>query len=225
MALAIKQADAKVDQPGENIIIDDNTGNYDASTNLTGWGAPNLVRADTALLLLITYKGTKDDTIIAPLTFDPHAVTSFTVPASQGDGRYQSYMFAVPNKTGSEQEGDYAYDTTEKEVQQLTSGVWNSKTLTELIGIASVIQNLQEIPFTSNGSKSLNKVSQSLLELELKGKTDCTEFRHLERDETILLRHLRSARTKFCSSNFMEFQRIIESNNELIANIDLVEDE
>lgn len=77
---------------GELTILD-NTGNYNVSTNPTGWGSPNAVRSDYYIKLILALKKTTGDEYITVDAYNDNTVTSWTVDITE-DGYYQVFAFA-----------------------------------------------------------------------------------------------------------------------------------
>lgn len=75
------------------LTVTDSTGNYNVSTNPTGWGAPNAVRSDYYIKLFVTLKKTTGDEPITIDTYNANTVTSWSVDITE-DGYYNVYAFA-----------------------------------------------------------------------------------------------------------------------------------
>lgn len=82
-------------QDGSTITISDETGTYDVVSNPTGYGGPNTVREDVALIILGKYKATAGDTELTFDAYDPETVTSFSVSNLDTDGYYQFKIYTV----------------------------------------------------------------------------------------------------------------------------------
>lgn len=94
-------------QDGTTIKITDKTGAYDASTNAGGWGSPNPLRSQSALLAYIVYVPNDGDNVeLSPstsqiiydsgLTNSSASEFSFTLA---NDGRHQLSLVQLPVST------------------------------------------------------------------------------------------------------------------------------
>lgn len=94
MALTVKPEFAvKID--AQSIYVTDKTGEYDATTNPGGWGAPNQNQYESCLVCLVVAKKSDGDLLFTPI--------SPTVPYVYDDGVANSYerTFEVKNITDS----------------------------------------------------------------------------------------------------------------------------
>jgi hypothetical protein len=104
MALQLKVLRTLTGTDGLGITIDDATGDYNASTNTTGWGSPNETRSDFGLILFVVEKASTGDVVVtpamaAPSTPTPLTVTQWTATNNVG-GWYEYYMLAAHKYDG-----------------------------------------------------------------------------------------------------------------------------
>lgn len=98
MALELKIRKQSISNDCLTLIIDDQTGDYDVTSNPTGFGAPNPARVDMGLITFLVAKRSTGDEFIAltPDDADPHLVVDWT--ATHGvDTIYKAIMYGVDN--------------------------------------------------------------------------------------------------------------------------------
>lgn len=98
MALELKIRKQSISNDCLTLIIDDQTGAYDAVSNPTGFGAPNPERVDMGLItFLVAKRSTGDEFITLALDdADPHVTVDWT--ATHGaDTVYKAIMYGVDN--------------------------------------------------------------------------------------------------------------------------------
>ena len=101
MALELQIAKGALDSTAGTLIISDSTGDYDASSNTTGFGSPNPARADVALFLRAynnRYEGASDITgtlmTVTADDSDPAALTKWTATLIK-DGWIKATVYGV----------------------------------------------------------------------------------------------------------------------------------
>lgn len=99
--MALVLAQTKGVETATDVIINEATGDYDATTNPGGWGAPNVLRSASNVGLVATYKKSDEDiplvvTILTPTSGTPLTVTSWNV-ALQGAGWVKLTQFVGPD--------------------------------------------------------------------------------------------------------------------------------
>ncbi len=99
MGLALKLIKDSISEDGLTMLIKDDTGAYDADTNVGGYGTPNPARNTLALFLLcwnMRYDGEVSITPVAEdiATYDPTDVTEWTVTLNK-DGWQQAIVYGV----------------------------------------------------------------------------------------------------------------------------------
>lgn len=94
MALVLKIEKDSISSDCLTIVYKDNTGNYNASTNVGGYGAPNETRANLYLKLFLTLKKTVGDEQITVAAYNENTVTQWSITLSE-DGYYEAYMFGA----------------------------------------------------------------------------------------------------------------------------------
>lgn len=93
MALEIKFK-KNTNDDGDQLILTDITGQYDAVDNENGYGNPNLERADVNLVPFVTF-GQSDENKIEPLTYIPDVSDAISIPLGD-DGVYEVSIYALP---------------------------------------------------------------------------------------------------------------------------------
>ncbi len=92
MALVLVVAKSSISSDCGTLTIVDNTGNYNASTNPTGYGAPNETRANLFLKLWLTLKKTDGDEWITIAAYNENTASSWEITITE-DGYYEAYLF------------------------------------------------------------------------------------------------------------------------------------
>lgn len=109
---------------GTTIELEDNTGDYDVSSNPGGYGSPNDARASIGLKLFITRQAVAGDEVMTVTNYDdtdPGAVTKFRFTNTDG-GVYNALFCGVLDYAGGTTyaDGELAYNpTTEKFYESL----------------------------------------------------------------------------------------------------------
>lgn len=80
---------------GSILYLKDSTGDYDALTNVGGYGDPNTERSDVALFVTAYYVSTKSTLPVTIKGYDPLVATDFVVNLTM-DGWYKFNMLAFP---------------------------------------------------------------------------------------------------------------------------------
>jgi len=171
-------------EDGATIYVNDETGAYDAVSNVGGYGAPNTERADVALVILGNYKATAGDAALTFASHDPEDVTQFSVPNLTLDGYYQFKIYTVAKKTGAETpaEDDFVYDFDTDELQRWDGAAWVAAEDTELDDndLANNTEDWPHIPALSMARNYLNKLrllgSQSAKQTDLEAYLKSTEI-------------------------------------------------
>lgn len=94
MALELKIEKGSISSDCKTLTIDDNTGNYDATDNPGGYGAPNEVRANLYHKLFVTLKKTTGDTDVTVAAYNENTASQWTVTITE-DGRYELFLFST----------------------------------------------------------------------------------------------------------------------------------
>lgn len=102
MALSLKQL-VRTNTLGKEVWVTDKTGAYAASINTGGWGAPNLLLNQTALIAYLSHITPDSVFSCIPLSsaisysnLDTNDVSRSIGFTYDGDGHYSSYLFAIP---------------------------------------------------------------------------------------------------------------------------------
>lgn len=112
MALERSIAKSSITANCETVTITETTGDYNVTTNPTGYGAPNETRANLYIAFFLTFKPSDGDEAIEIDAYDPNTVASWEVGISR-DGYYEAYSLAcLAYGGGITYETDYVtYDT------------------------------------------------------------------------------------------------------------------
>lgn len=92
MALAPVIVKTAISADCSTVTITDNTGNYNVSTNPTGYGSPNEARANLYLKLIVTLKKSTGDELISVPAYNENTASSWTITITE-DGYYEVYSF------------------------------------------------------------------------------------------------------------------------------------
>jgi hypothetical protein len=192
-------------QGGTILYLDDETGDYNVSTNPGGYGSPNTARADLALILIAKYKATSEDIEIDANTYDPESVTQWTFESLEGDGRYQFNVYSVARKTGAETPvtNDFVYDFTANELQRWNGSSWVAAENSELED-NDVAHSTTEHAHIPDLYTAHNRIAELLV-------TGCSVSRSdlfLYQQETIAV--LNGSLAIYTAGNYAEFQDVIE---------------
>lgn len=92
MALVLVVDKSTISADCATLTITDQTGNYDASTNTGGYGAPNETRANLYLKLFVTLKKTTGDEPQTVPAYNENTASEWEITISE-DGRYEAVLF------------------------------------------------------------------------------------------------------------------------------------
>jgi hypothetical protein len=159
MALTLKLL-TQIASDVKDLFITDKTGEYDASDNTGGWGAPNPELNQSALLAQVVYKASTGDVSLeavgSPIRYNPAASNTdesqfqFTYV---NDGYHIHYLMRLPASNDGSftlegfgiNEGDYFYFIPQSDVYVKQSGENVLVTdYTVLIGDSNISQSLCE---------------------------------------------------------------------------------
>lgn len=146
---------------GATIYISDETGEYDAVSNPTGYGAPNTERTAVALIILGWYKASSGDTALTFAAYDPEVVTQFSVPNLDTDGYYQFKIYTVDKFVAqSPTLNTFVYEFTANQLQRGNGAAFVSATYSELDDndVANNTEDWPHIPDLSRARNYLNKL-------------------------------------------------------------------
>ena len=226
MALGLKIL-IQVDISGGSLWFTDKTGEYDLTTNDTGWGAPNKELSESALVWSVVRNAMAGDEKVSPVSFDvfydniagntDETIVEFAYGL---DGWYTITMFRLPVSNnnldiiggGTLVEGDYYYSTLTSVVSQLISGSPVVVTDFEaMVGDVDITQvTCEEIFYSKLAIKAndLYKVYQAIR--DTKGG-EYKESRNALLDVTDLREDIRGADYAFRSGLTTQAQDIIET--------------
>lgn len=111
MALEQKFIFSEPVNTGDVLWLTDETGDYDATDNPGGYGAPNTARNEIAIFVITKYKATAGDTELQELPVDPETATQWQYNDIKGDGFYQADVYNVLKSVPSPNTNDFRYDS------------------------------------------------------------------------------------------------------------------
>ncbi len=92
MALVLKLSKTSISADCKTLVVTDTTGNYDVTTNPTGYGAPNATRASLYLNLLVNLRANSGRQSVAVPSYNKNTASTWTITLAE-DGWYEIYMF------------------------------------------------------------------------------------------------------------------------------------
>lgn len=121
-------------QDASLVYVTDITGDYNASTNPGGYGAPNTARNALANYIILEYKASTGDESLTVEAYDPEDVEQWTATWNENDGHFTATVYPVPIKTGAETpaENDFVHDAAANQLQRWNGAAWVSAVVTEL---------------------------------------------------------------------------------------------
>ncbi len=164
-------------QDGSTIYISDETGTYNAISNLGGYGAPNTERADLALIILGKYKASTGDTDLSFDTYNPEVVTQFSVSNLDTDGYYQFKIYSVDRYVAQPPTlNTFVYDFTAHALKRGNGSAFVVATNDEL-ETNDIINNAKDWPHIPDLSMARNYLNKLLLiGSQSAKKTDLQQF-------------------------------------------------
>ena len=218
MALQLKLSRIGINATGTEMYLADVTGDY-SGTNLGGWGVPNALRAEKALLIQgIQRTSTTDDTTVFA-AYDPETVENFVLDATV-DGYYDIILVAV-DKVVPVVEGNYGWTLGEGLVQ-LVDSILVSKVPEDLYKDVLFLDAISYKTVLLARSSILR--NRKLLELVQVMKSDNNDRGHSREiaDLTDNFSYIRSlleaAKLFWCSDLYTESQVVVESLTNVTAN-------
>ena len=218
MALKLQLSRVGINEVGTEMYISDVTGNYVVTDNEGGWGVPNPLRAEKALLVQSIQHGSQVDSDCAFADYDPESVVNFTM-LPVVDGYYEVLMIAV-DKIEPITEGSYGW-TAGSGLVQLVSGALISKTVlqvyqdvlfldkvsfkTVLLARSAILRNTKELEYVEE------------LEANKSDKGHVRKLEELHNNFDYIRALLEGARLHWCSGLYTRSQLLVESLNQLIA--------
>lgn len=183
MALILKKPKYQISVDATRLFVTDITGQYDAVTNPTGWGAPNSELSESAVVMYVARVLDGVETEMTPVgniaVYDSGAANSKETKLEfvfSMDGHLKIVIFRLPVSLdgstkvegGNLEEGEFFYWSNGDIIWQIESGVPVAKEVTDLIGEVSVVQSTcEDLVFPK---------------LAIKYNTDYTEYME-ERDD------------------------------------------
>lgn len=170
-------------QDGTIVYVNDETGDYDASSNTGGYGAPNTERTDLALIILGKYKASTGDTSFSFAAYDPEIVTQFSVTGLDTDGRHEYKVYSVPRSgtEGAAVLNKFRYDFSTNQLERYNGSTWVTAANADLetYEYTNTTVDWPHIPDLSKAIHYLNKLrligSQSAKDTDLKAFLDQSE--------------------------------------------------
>ena len=217
MALQLKLSRVGTNQDGTEMYLSDVTGTYSNIDNSGGWGVPNPLRSEKALLVQSLQHASDVDGEAVFADYDPETVANFTLKPTV-DGYYEVFMIAV-DKVLPLVDGEYGW-TLESGLVQLVSGIVTAKTV---VDVYNDILFLDKVSFKTvllarcsilRNTKLLEYVQELKSNNADKGHVRKLEELHNNYDYIKTL--LEGAKLFWCSDLYTESQSLVESLNELV---------
>lgn len=207
---------ANFDVDGTKAYVSDSTGDYDATNNPGGYGAPNPVRSDVAWINVVQYMGLDETENIVIEAYNPLSAAQITIPITK-DGHIQVNGFLIPVIVGGEADGSYGYDTADSKVKLLISGTWVEVTdLTTLLTASGLTSDVIHIPVLIASSRKLNDINKERFDAIISGEYDEGRLAN-DRLYNNMKGRISQASNNFCAGNYYEFQRIVEATKIFVA--------
>lgn len=164
-------------QGGSIIYIPDETGTYDAISNLGGYGTPNIERTDLALIILGKYKASTGDTDLTFDTYNPEVVTQFSVSDLTTDGYYQFKVYSVDRYVAQPPTlNTFVYDFTTHALKRGNGSSFVTAVYSELED-NDIVNNTKDWPHIPSLSMARNYLNKLLLiGAQSAKKTDLQQF-------------------------------------------------
>jgi hypothetical protein len=196
------------------------TGDYNVTTNPGGFGTPNPARNAVAVLIYGLHELTDAEIPIEPLVYDPLSVSSFTIPIVEARNGVMSYnIFAVPifDDMAVYANGDVVYDDTTTPsapfLKERVAGVWETRTVDQLIGNDVVVQ-LNDYAFVTPQIEKfinyLNSQRQLALMNKVAKKMPQDEYNRIRENYEIGDSTFQTANASFQNQAYSEAQRRID---------------
>jgi hypothetical protein len=208
MALALKiRSPLQKNVEGTKWYITDNTGNYEVTDNPTGWGAPNFVRSEYALLAIAHYRNEEDNEPVVFETYDPVTQTIFNLPVVR-DGWIYGQLVIIPVKTGAEPDLTYVYNVADSRVEQRVDDVYIPVDEQILLTIDGLLSEEFNIPVTTFSNQKLRDTLKKIFQFRA-GRITCSDD-EIENMRDVV-RHITETRASahydWCDGNEYEFMR------------------
>lgn len=228
MALELELTKDSISSNCLTLTVSDTTGDYNATTNPTGYGAPNETRANLYLKFFVTLRKSTGRESITVSGYNENTVTSWAVTIAE-DGWYELYLFACKAwSSGTTYQLNYiAYDASTdayyKSIQgtNLNHAVSDAAWWTVTADIDDFIAAINATqPNTYNVTKNIVELCQSRKcegQMLLKAGCDCCDDCFLKEYEKVRMK-VESAGWAEALGSFTEAQEIVESLNEICAN-------
>lgn len=196
MAITPSLTIAATTTDGDHFVISDDVGTYDVSTNPSGYGIPNELRTEFALMIVVSYKEYSDGELVdVPLTvsYDPVSVADFTVPTLK-DGYYYLTVYWVPIDI---------YNTSVPTVEELEASSYG--------------QVEQHVPVLSKTYLKRNSINASIIDNIILTNSTVNNTKNRIKNENIRAL-IEGARREFCKGEYYNFAKITEAlNNKICA--------
>ena len=211
MALKLNITSSGVNTTGTKLYLADSTGDYAVGTNEGGWGAPNPLRVQTALLFS-AYLNKSTGQVVAPMDeYDPLTTSAVSVNTCE-DGYYSVYAIGLKLKENSI-DGEYCYDTYSKVFGLLTLGAIVPKTVKEIYDDVLFTQtSTVEVPVILRSGIFRNNLLADITDLLIKvdDRGHNIELREAQENYEQVRLLVEGAKYQWCLGNGHRFQTIIE---------------
>lgn len=218
MALKLQLSRSGINPTGTEMYLSDITGDYAVTTNEGGWGVPNALRAEKALLVQGTLHTSTADSLATFADYDPETVANFTL-LPEVDGYYEVYMIAL-DKVVPVTEGAYGW-TLASGIVKLVDGVLVSKTIGDVYADVLFLDKVsfKTVLLANSAILKNHKLLEYIQELKANNsdKGHVRKLEELHSNFDYIRSLLEGARLFWCSNLYTESQVLIESINELVV--------
>lgn len=113
MSLVLVVTKTSISADGNTMVVTDSTGNYNVTTNPTGYGNPNETRANLYLKLIVNLVKSTGRNLITVPAYNENTASTWSITISE-DGWYEIYMFGCKIYSGATTYGlgEITYDSS-----------------------------------------------------------------------------------------------------------------
>jgi len=214
-----------------SMVVTDITGNYNASTNLGGYGAPNDTRVSLYLKLLVNLRKSTGREVIAVPAYNENTATTWTITIAE-DGWYELYLFACKvwdaaiTYALSAVVYSVATDSYYKSIQagNLNNAVTNTTWWTAITTDVNDYLAAVALPQTATYEVTKNVVElcssrKCEAQMLLKANCDCCDECMLQEYEKVRMK-IEGAGWNEALGNFTEAQEIVENLNTICGELE-----
>ena len=221
MALVLAIERTSITADCGTVVNTDTTGNYNVTTNPTGYGAPNETRANLYIKFLVNLRKTSGREPITIAAYNDNTVTSWSYAITE-DGWYEQYVFAclVWSAVITYAAGEIAYNVaTDLYYKSLVAGNLNNavtnaafwKATEDVLDFAAAVALAQAdvYEFTLN-SLEVCRSRKCEGDMLVKALCDCCDECTLQEYEKVRMK-LEAITYNEALGNYTEAQEILEN--------------